>query len=56
MSDQNKPQGRNLVLGGSIAIGAGIGTALFAGSDNPVWIGVGAGVGAVIGMIWQRRY
>lgn len=36
---------KNLALGTAIAIGVGIGTALFAGSGNPAWIGFGAGFG-----------
>jgi hypothetical protein len=55
MSDENKAHGRDLVLGSAIAVGTGIGTAIFAGSDNPVWIGIGAAAGVVCGLLWQRR-
>lgn len=30
-------------------MGAGVGAALFAATDNPVWIGVGAALGAAVG-------
>lgn len=39
----------------ALAIGAGIGAAMFAAADNPVWIGVGAGVGVAIGAALQAR-
>jgi len=42
-------------MGVAIAIGVGIGTALFAAADNPVWIGVGAGIGAAVGAAMHRR-
>ncbi len=38
------------MLGVGIAIGAGVGTALFAATDNPVWIGVFMGTGVAIGV------
>ena len=37
------------VIGAFIAIGAGVGAALFAATDNPAWIAIGAGVGVAIG-------
>ena len=46
MADGDKTQ---TIIGAAIAIGAGIGAAMFAAADNPVWIGVGAGIGAAIG-------
>jgi hypothetical protein len=55
MADDNKPPMRGLTVGAAVAIGTGIGTAIFAGSDNPVWIGVGAGIGALLGAIWKQR-
>lgn len=42
MDDRTDNRRRGSLLGVGIAIGAGIGTALFAGADSPVWIGVGA--------------
>lgn len=42
-------------MGAAIAIGAGVGTAVFAAADNPVWIGVGAGIGFAIGAALQSR-
>ena len=37
------------LIGAFVAIGAGVGAAMFAATDSPVWIGVGAGAGAAIG-------
>ena len=50
MSDNEKPgrRGSETFIGAGIAIGVGIGAAMFAAADNPVWIGVGAGIGAAI--------
>jgi len=45
----------SVFLGAAIALGAGIGTALFAGSGNPVWIGLGAGLGVLLWAIWRSR-
>jgi hypothetical protein len=39
-----------ITLGAGIAIGTGIGTALFAAADNPAWIGIGAGLGVAIAL------
>ncbi len=51
MNDQKEPdrQGRETRIGAGVAIGVGIGTALFAALDNPVWIGVGVAIGAGVG-------
>lgn len=40
---------RTSLIGAFVAIGAGTGTAMFAATDNPVWIGVFAGIGVAIG-------
>lgn len=42
-------------LGAGVAIGAGVGAALFAATDNPVWIGVFAGAGVAIGAAIDRQ-
>jgi ElaB/YqjD/DUF883 family membrane-anchored ribosome-binding protein len=55
MNDNEDHPAASMALGAAIAIGAGVGTALFAGSDNPAWIGIGAGIGVLFGLIWQRR-
>ncbi len=56
MSDERPPRDTATnIIGAAIAIGAGIGAAMFAAADNPVWIGVGAGLGAAIGTAIQRR-
>ncbi len=51
MSDDKKPDrsGPETTIGAAIAIGAGVGTALFAALDDPVWIGVGVAIGAGVG-------
>ncbi len=51
--DSQKHRG-TIALGTATAIGAGIGAALFAGSDNPVWIGLGAGLGVLLWALRQR--
>jgi len=52
-SDHKKP---TPLIGAELAIGAGVGAALFAATDSPVWIGVGAAVGAAVGAgIDQQR-
>ena len=35
--------------GVGVAIGAGVGEALFAATSQPVWIGVGVAIGAALG-------
>ena len=56
MGDQSKQPPLQSAIAVGLAIGAGVGTALFAGADNPVWIGVGAGVGMAVGAaIGSRR-
>ena len=54
MSKREQP---GSLLGAGIAIGAGVGAALFAATQNPVWIGVFAGSGVAIGAALdaQRR-
>ena len=37
-----------------LAIGAGMGTVLFTGTQEPVWIGVGAALGAALGITKTR--
>lgn len=41
--------------GVGLIFGAGIGVVLFAVTDNPVWIGLGAGLGILFGAGWARR-
>ena len=48
MAEDDHKRAPNLI-GAGIAIGAGVGAALLAATDNPVWIGVGAAVGGAIG-------
>jgi hypothetical protein len=56
MSDERPPKrAMEITMGAAVAIGVGIGTALFAAADNPVWIGVGAGIGVAIGAALQSR-
>jgi hypothetical protein len=45
----------NITIGAGIAIGAGIGAALFAGTGQPVWIGVGVAIGAALGATSSRN-
>ena len=55
-SDPNDDRKPTSMIGAAIAIGAGVGAALFAATDNPVWIGVFAGAGVAIGAaIDQQR-
>lgn len=46
MTDERQ---RPSLIGAGVAIGAGVGAALFAATDSPAWIGVGAAIGAAIG-------
>jgi hypothetical protein len=41
--------------GVGLIFGAGIGTVLFALTGNPVWIGLGAGLGILFGGGFARR-
>ena len=41
-------------IGLGIAIGAGIGTVLFAITDNPLWIALGPGLGVAFGSAFRR--
>jgi hypothetical protein len=43
------------LAGAAVAVGAGIGTALMAGSGNAAWIGIGAGFGVLFVLIGQRK-
>lgn len=42
-----EPSSRNIGVG--VALGAGVGAALFAATSSPVWIGVGVAIGAALG-------
>jgi hypothetical protein len=44
-----------LNVGAGMAIGAGVGTALFVALDSPVWIGVGVAIGAALGSISSKK-
>jgi hypothetical protein len=56
MTDE-KPHQKRLepALGAAVAIGAGIGTALFAATGSPVWIGVGVAIGAGVGVALSQN-
>ena len=41
--------------GVGLIFGAAIGTVLFALTDNPVWIGLGIGLGIIIGSAFGRQ-
>ena len=47
-----KPPGINTEVG--VALGAGVGAALFAVTSSPVWIGVGVAMGIVIGATFDQ--
>lgn len=51
--DDRRPAGP--YTGAGIAIGAGVGAAIFAATDNPAWIGIGAALGVVFGAGLDRR-
>ena len=56
MSEDKKRRDPNsTALGAGIAIGAGLGAVLFSITDNPVWIGLGAGIGVALGAAWDAR-
>jgi hypothetical protein len=44
------------MIGAGVAIGAGVGAALFGATDSPVWIGVGAAIGAAVGASRSRTW
>jgi hypothetical protein len=48
--DEDRGLRNPAMLGVGIAIGAGLGTALFAATDNPVWIGTFVALGLAIGV------
>ncbi len=50
------PEGKNrLNVGTGVALGAGVGAALFAATQQPFWIGVGAAIGAALGAAAQNK-
>jgi hypothetical protein len=56
MAEENHPDKENRgegrvasYTGMGVALGAGAGTALFAATDDPVWIALGAALGAGLG-------
>jgi uncharacterized membrane protein len=50
MPEEHEPPRRATpMVGAALAIGAGVGAALFAATREPWWIGVGAGVGVALG-------
>ena len=56
MPNDDKPPERDVPsVGVGIALGAGVGAALFAATDSPVWIGVGVAIGAALGVSWSGR-
>ncbi len=46
---------RTKKIGVAVAVGAGVGAALFAVTNQPGWIGLGAGAGAAFGAVAGRR-
>jgi len=42
-------------MGLAVALGVAVGSAIFAGTDDAWWIGVGAGVGAAFGAAFQKK-
>ena len=53
---ERRSNGRSpLTIGAFLAIGTGVGTALFAATGEPVWIAVGAAIGAGQGAATQAR-
>lgn len=56
MPQDDKPPERDVTaVGVGVALGAGIGTALFATTNSPVWIGVGVAIGAALAVTWNGR-
>lgn len=43
------------LIGAGIALGAGVGAAIFAATDNAAWIGIGVALGVVVGAGLDRR-
>jgi uncharacterized membrane protein len=49
MPEEHEPPRRAMpMVGVTLAIGAGVGAALFAATQEPWWIGIGAGVGVAL--------
>lgn len=46
--DGEPPRRTGVNVGVGVAIGAGVGTGIFAATDDPVWIAIGPGAGAII--------
>lgn len=42
-------------VGAGVAMGTGVGAAIFAATDEPVWIALGAGLGAAFGALRAQR-
>lgn len=49
--DPNEGRGNTPFVGLGIAFVAGLGVLVFAVTQNPVWIGIGAGLGIVVGAV-----
>jgi len=52
--DNYKGDRRAISAGTGVAIGTGVGAAMFAATDEPVWIALGAGIGAAFGGLRSR--
>ncbi len=46
---------QRIPAGVGIIIGISLGVVLFVAADNPVWIGLGAGLGMLFGAGWVKR-
>jgi len=44
-----------IAVGLGLVFGAGVGTAVFALTGNPVWIGLGSGAGLIVGAVVGAR-
>lgn len=55
MTEDQKPEMDATAVGVGVALGAGLGSVLFAITDSPVWIGVGTAIGAALGAAWNSR-
>jgi hypothetical protein len=54
--NKNKPEHKVVYTGVGLALGAGVGAALFAATGEAWYIGIGVGVGLLIGAIMDSRY
>jgi hypothetical protein len=53
--EEDRKSRKPVPAGAGLIFGVSLGVVLFVVTDNPVWIGLGAGLGILFGAGWARR-